>query len=158
MAIAEPWTRPAVSRRESASDSHITAPTTAKAATRPCSTRTYWIICGTGSGSLDGRDGAVGHGRRRASRGDDEVGRRVARDDVAAALDLGDLVGRQLATPAQAADQGHAGEAERDGAEAGDQHDGAAADGRHDVLLRRHGDDDRDVHRGPELDPELDPV
>src|SRR5918912_3691231 len=114
MAIAEPWTRPAVSRRESASESHITAPTTAKAATRLCSTKTCWIICGTGSGSLDG---AVGHGRRRASRGDDEVGRRVARDDVAATLDLGDLVGRQLATPAEPADQGHAGEAERDGAE-----------------------------------------
>src|SRR4051795_9973609 len=117
MAIAEPWTRPAVSRRESTSDSHITAPTTAKAATRPCSTKTCWIICSTGSGSLDGRDGAVGRGRRPASRGGDEgggggggrrgasrggdeVGRRVAGDDVAAALDLGDLVGRELATPA----------------------------------------------------------
>src|SRR3954463_12337901 len=126
MAIAEPWTRPAVSRRESASDSHITAPTTAKAATRPCSTRTCWIICGTGSGSLDGRDGAVGRGRRRASPGGDEggrrvgggdgAGRRVAGDDVAAALDPGDLVGRELPTPAEAADQGHAGEGDRDGA------------------------------------------
>src|SRR3954452_12167513 len=105
MAIAEPWTRPAVSRRESTSDSHITAPTTEKAATRPCSTRTCWIICGTGSGSLGGRDGAVGRGRHRASRGGDKVGRRAAGDDVPAALDPGDLIGRDLPTPAEAADQ-----------------------------------------------------
>src|SRR3954454_15796425 len=121
MAIAEPWTRPAVSRRESTSDSHITAPTTAKAATRPCSTKTCWIICSTGSGSLGGRDGAVGRGRRGASRGGDEVGRRVAGDDVAAALDLGDLVGRELPTPAEAGDQGHAGGGGRDGAARGDE-------------------------------------
>src|SRR3954447_22157321 len=97
MAIAEPWTRPAVSRRDSTSDSHITAPTTAKAATRLCSTKTCSIMCSTGSGPLDGRDGADGRSWLPAPCGIDEIGRRITCDDVAAALDLGDLVGRELA-------------------------------------------------------------
>src|SRR4051794_4139467 len=145
MAIAEPWTRPAVSRRESTSDSHITAPTTAKAATKLCSMKTCWIMCSMGSGLLNGRDGAVGHSWLLAHCGGDEIGRRIARDDVAAAFDLGDFFGRKFALVSEAADQGHAGEADRNGANPCDQHDGAATGRRHDVLLRRHGDDDRDV-------------
>ena len=52
MAMADPWTRPAVNRFEMASDIHITAPTTAKAATRLCSMKTCSIMCSMAQASL----------------------------------------------------------------------------------------------------------
>src|SRR3954471_1885947 len=108
MAMAEPWTRPAVSRREITSDSHMTAPTTAKAATRLCSMKTCSIMCNMGLGLLGGWDGAVGHSWFPSRWGASEIGGRIARDDVAAAFNLGDFFGRKFALLSEAADQGHA--------------------------------------------------
>src|SRR5580765_3686702 len=120
--------RPAESRFEIRSEIHITAPTTAKAATRLCSTKTCSIMCSMGLRLLSG-----------------EFGLQLARDDVAAALDIGlgfDLV---LAVAADMADQRHRGEADRDCAQACDEDDRAAANRRDDILLRCHGDHDRDI-------------
>src|SRR3954451_11183664 len=104
MAIAEPWTRPAVNRRDSTSDTHMTAPTTAKAATRLCSMKTCSIMCNMGSGLLYGCDGVGGQSRLAARCRAGVIGRRIASDDVAAALDLGDFLGRKLARLSEAAD------------------------------------------------------
>src|SRR3954462_14128291 len=103
MAIAEPWTRPAVSRRESTSDTHMTAPTTAKAATRLCSMKTCSIMCNMGSG-LCGEDGGRAQSRLAAWCGPGVIGRCIAPDEVAATLDLGDFFGRKFALVSEAAD------------------------------------------------------
>ena len=54
------------------------------------------------------------------------------------------------------ANQGNGSEAQRDGAEGCDHNHWAAAQCRNDILLRGHCDHDRDIHRGPKLDPEFD--
>src|SRR5258708_24659005 len=98
------------SRCDKRSEIHITAPTTAKAATRLCSTKTCSIMCSMGLRLPSG-----------------EFGLQLARDDMAAALDvrLGfDLV---LAVAADMADECHRREADRDCAEARDEDDRTAA-------------------------------
>src|SRR6476660_10349065 len=110
--------RPADSRFDIRSEIHITAPTTAKAATRLCSTKTCSIMCSMGLRLLS-----------------NEYGLQLARDDMNAALDVGfgfDLV---LAVAADMADQRHRG-ADRDCAEARDEDDRTAANCRDDILLR----------------------
>src|SRR5258705_3753498 len=124
--------RPADSRLDIRSEIHITAPTTAKAATRLCSTKTCSIMCSMGLRLPSG-----------------EFGLQLARDDMAAALDvrLGfDLV---LAVAADMADECHRGEADPDCSQTADEDDRAAANRRDDILLRCHGHHDRDVHCGP---------
>src|SRR5207344_844408 len=124
----EPWMRPADSRFDRTSEIHITAPTTAKAATRLCSMKTCSIMCSMGLGLLRG-----------------EFGFQFAGDDVATALDVRFGFDLMLAVAADMADQRHGREAQGHRAEAGDQHDRPAANGSDHVLLRRHGDHDGDI-------------
>src|SRR5690348_2533551 len=103
--------RPPTRRRATIEEIHMTAPTTAKAATRFCSMKTCSIICSIVSGSSRGHDGQLQPYRCvfRAW----EVGRGIAADDKAAALDFCDFLSRKLAPRRHTADDGDASKADR---------------------------------------------